>query len=407
MLPFPIATGTPDFWSEHSPLPYTALERPLLAAVVAENSAWFEELRKAAEQPWQVSFNESNVKNPIGNAGLPQNYVSPMVSRLGHRIQLHVGEGRYGEAFADIDTLRAFAARQPQHPEPMIGVTAMQVETTACVHAALAILHCKAIHPDLEVWVDCLPQAASLNQVKTYFATVIRIQALDRIQSRHRSGPYKVQFDSLSNFADTAWKRWYYQAPDWNELLRRRNELIDTICQNLFSQASWPTQESAFQTLDDAIPDTKRPAGPDAWQQQGFANPTDFVHAHSTRWVLYGGRNMIIASHRLTAAYRFVRLTLALKRWQIHHGTWPKSLQQLVDSRLTTAETITDPFSEKSFQYRLTRNGGELYCLGPNRQDDSGLTYYRQIPVQFRTGANRDVRTGRYPDDSPSISWIH
>lgn len=396
VMPSPRNYRAPNFWADHTPLPFSSLQRPIMANLVAENEEWFDELTRAANEPWSV---------PDGRVpgDLP---LSPLCARLAIRIQLRVGEGSYEEAFADIDTLRAFAARQPQYPEPMMGQTAMQVETMACVQASLAILHSDTITDDMENWVNVLPQQASLRKAQAHHGTMVRVDDLENLKRMHQLGPPKNRVNDLPTFVDTAHKRLSHDGLNWNRLLRLRNQLFDTLSKEMFRPTGWPRQKAAIDDFNKTIPDINGPNTRSGdWLRHGFDNETDFWHARHVRFRLYGARDLVIANHRLTAAYRMVRVALAMKRWQIQHSSFPETLQQLVDANLTTTERITDPFSEQPFVYQQSPLKYRVYSTGPNMLDDFGVPQYFDIPDEHRDTNNRDKRTGRYPDDTPSILW--
>jgi hypothetical protein len=91
---------------------------------------------------------------------------------------------------------------------------------------------------------------------------------------------------------------------------------------------------------------------------------------------------------------------LAINVYRIKEGRWPKSLDQV---RRTIAWKLPlDPFSGKSFVYRLEPRGQALgkprgyllYSIGPNLRDDGGVAV-AQRPWTYK-------KPEQVPDD---VTW--
>ena len=82
--------------------------------------------------------------------------------------------------------------------------------------------------------------------------------------------------------------------------------------------------------------------------------------------------------HSLTAetAYRAAHLTLALTAYQVDHGRYPESLNELVPQHL--AAVPLDPFGDGPFRYTRSSGGFVLYSIGPNGIDDGGKRAERE-----------------------------
>ena len=70
------------------------------------------------------------------------------------------------------------------------------------------------------------------------------------------------------------------------------------------------------------------------------------------------------------AALQLARLGLAAELYRQAHGQYPAKLDDL--AAFTTIPV--DPFTGKAFVYRREGAGFKLYSLGPNQQDDGGVT---------------------------------
>ena len=70
-------------------------------------------------------------------------------------------------------------------------------------------------------------------------------------------------------------------------------------------------------------------------------------------------------------AYRGMnKLAIALQLWQVNHGSYPKSLEQLTPEILESLPD--DPFGKRGFIYRKDGSSFRLYSVGFNGIDDGG-----------------------------------
>ncbi|HEY4416077.1 MAG TPA: hypothetical protein VGO57_10320 [Verrucomicrobiae bacterium] len=81
--------------------------------------------------------------------------------------------------------------------------------------------------------------------------------------------------------------------------------------------------------------------------------------------------SMVRRMIRMEAARRVVVVAIALKRYQLKHGSWPSSLSELAPEFL--ASIPFDPFDGKPLRYRPNADGTYLlYCVGDDGVDDGG-----------------------------------
>ena len=64
-------------------------------------------------------------------------------------------------------------------------------------------------------------------------------------------------------------------------------------------------------------------------------------------------------------------LLVAIKQYNIEHGTWPSNLDVIKSS--APAEIFVDPINGDSFVYKLTRENFTLYSKGENKIDEDGI----------------------------------
>lgn len=74
---------------------------------------------------------------------------------------------------------------------------------------------------------------------------------------------------------------------------------------------------------------------------------------------------------RIEAARRMVVTAIALKRFQLKHGSWPQSLSKLTPEFF--ASVPIDPYDGKSLRYHVNEDGSFLlYCVGEDGVDNGG-----------------------------------
>jgi hypothetical protein len=82
-------------------------------------------------------------------------------------------------------------------------------------------------------------------------------------------------------------------------------------------------------------------------------------------------RKVIDRTMSIEATRRIVITAIALKRYQLKHGTWPADLKSLVPEFLS--EVPRDPVDGMQLRYRTNADGTfTLYSIGSDNQDDGG-----------------------------------
>ena len=87
---------------------------------------------------------------------------------------------------------------------------------------------------------------------------------------------------------------------------------------------------------------------------------------------------------------RALRINVALRRYRLKRGRYPRRLAQLAPGLL--AKIPLDPFSGKDFIYRLRRNFWSFHSVGPDGDDDGGRggrNYEKDGDILYRTAARR------------------
>ncbi len=77
-----------------------------------------------------------------------------------------------------------------------------------------------------------------------------------------------------------------------------------------------------------------------------------------------------VANHRSRAALNCAQLALAIERYRLWQGHWPRTLDQLTPRFL--AGIPDDPFGDGPVRYRRLEDGVAVYSVGQNERDDEG-----------------------------------
>jgi len=79
------------------------------------------------------------------------------------------------------------------------------------------------------------------------------------------------------------------------------------------------------------------------------------------------------------AVLRGATVGLALERYRLATGRWPKELTELVPDYLPAVPT--DPFDGRPMRYRPLSDGVIVYSVGPDGQDDGGALNRKNVVV--------------------------
>jgi len=101
------------------------------------------------------------------------------------------------------------------------------------------------------------------------------------------------------------------------------------------------------------------------------------------RALLTGLPPMVERPARCLARLSVVRAAVAAERWRQQRGRWPDSLGQLVPELL--AEGPEDPYAGGRLGYLRTDSGVVVYSIGPDREDDRGMSL---LEVQRKAGTD-------------------
>jgi hypothetical protein len=111
----------------------------------------------------------------------------------------------------------------------------------------------------------------------------------------------------------------------------------------------------------------------------------DFSDEFDGNWMA----SVVGKNNRIEAARRVVVTAIALKRYQLKHGAWPQTLNELAPEFFSSVPI--DPYDGKPLRYHPNADGTYLlYCVGEDGVDDGG------DPTNTATGSG-----------STSLYWQH
>jgi tRNA A-37 threonylcarbamoyl transferase component Bud32 len=108
----------------------------------------------------------------------------------------------------------------------------------------------------------------------------------------------------------------------------------------------------------------------------------DRAQATSAKGLLsfFAARKVTAGCIRFQANLQSAHVALAVERYRLAHGDWPRDLAALVPAYLK--EVLSDPYDGQPLRYRRVADGVVVYSIGPDRTDNQGNL--------DRTGAGRD-----------------
>jgi len=153
------------------------------------------------------------------------------------------------------------------------------------------------------------------------------------------------------------------------------------ICRVLSWRLAWFDQDK-LQALKDwqACLDDARVAVPqgdrsrfhfDEWTLRRRRSRYDFWRLLQTYYLEPDGEMMVMQPMRAETERRMALVAIALKRYELAHGSWPDSLSELTPSLL--AEVPRDLMNGRPLRYRRNADSTfTLYSVGQNCADDGG-----------------------------------
>jgi hypothetical protein len=108
------------------------------------------------------------------------------------------------------------------------------------------------------------------------------------------------------------------------------------------------------------------------WEQPALAREWERAQKTAAKGLLSSmpARTCTDSSVRLQAEVHGALAAVAVERYRLAHGSWPRDLGALVPAYLKAIPN--DPYEGKPLRYRRVAGGVVVYSLGPDRADNKG-----------------------------------
>jgi hypothetical protein len=302
-------------------------------------------------------------------------------SALAIRAMLHLGEGRYDEAWQDLlacHRLGRLVARGGTLIESLVGIAVDGIASGGdLVYLDRAKLSAKQVLDRLRDLQRLPPMPAVADAVdldqRFLFLDCVMLVARGGLQALGRKRPPEAL--SPEEKEAMAWI-------DWDPALRSGNRWYDRIAAAMRLKdrgaraKEFAKLEQDAETLKSEV--IKAVGEHVVVRALLGMEPSPGVIGEAIGNVLFGllmpaAAKVQQAEDRTKQAHRNLCLAFALAAYQREHGSYPKTLEALAPKYL--AEVPGDLFSGKPLIYRPSEKGYLLYSVGINGQDDQGRSY--------------------------------
>lgn len=299
---------------------------------------------------------------------------------LSARAGLHLGDGRFEEAWADIvacHRLGRHVAHGATLIEHLVGVAITQIASQATYayldRAPLTAEQARAKLKELRA----LPAFPSL---ATKIGVAERMMGLDVVQMARR-GPQNLNWirgviDADREFTDDEKKA--YSKIDWTVTLQTMNKWYDRNAETV-AMADRAARQKALDASEKELADLKSLFGkPETLKK--LLEAKDAERAFGKAFGEFLMTNLAPAYNKVMQAHdralqnaRTLEVALALAAHKADTGGYPDKLDALAPKYL--AAVPGDLFSGKALVYKRTEKGYTFYSVGVNGKDDNGQTY--------------------------------
>jgi hypothetical protein len=377
----------------------------------------WEQMERAGSRPWKakeysylaawLKVNEKPLATLV-EATKRSHYFSPLVTKKGAnpptgligallpgvqkcrdfaqaltvRAMLHLGEGRYDDAWQDLLALHRLGRLMAQGGTLIEGLVGIAIENIAS-HAELAILDHKDI--DARRLKSCLRDLQKMPPMPAIADRVDlteRLILLENIVLLDRHGMQFLQrnfiAEALGNIPEAKAKEFLDKA-DWDPALRSVNGWMDRLA----AAMRVPERAAREQQLEKFDKELK--ALKDKLFEKGELAKAlaDGKTSPAIKTKLFGDalicllapslRKVQSAADRTEQIQRNLHVAFALGAYQREQGRYPKTLDALAPKYLE--KIPQDLFTGKALTYRPADKGYLLYSFGPNGKDDGGRYY--------------------------------
>jgi hypothetical protein len=375
-----------------------AKRRPWTPRQFPQLAGWL----KANQKPLALAVEASRCPgyfNPIvpprdgnGSAGLinaPLHAVAlsrDIANALTVRAMLHLGEGRFDDAWEDLLACHRLARLIGRGATLIEALVGFAIDSNAGIAdvalldgARLTSKQAKACLRDLQA-LPLLPVVADKIDLGERFVCLdivmmLNWHGLDYLD-RYSTNPPKGKSET--------WRKIVLANVDWDPALRNANRWFDRIAATLRVK-NRSAREQQINALDQDI----RAMAEKVRKKTSLKESLLDVEGSASTWgekvgdilsstFLPAFRKMQQAADRGEQAQVNLHLAFALAAYRHDHGVYPKQLSDLAPKYL--GEIPDDLYSGMPLIYRPTETGYLLYSVGPNGEDDAGRGYADDPP---------------------------
>ncbi len=339
--------------------PWTADQNPALAAWIESHASQFNLVVEASKRP---RFFE-----PVVDATLdcPEFLLTPTFNScrgLACRAALRLGQGDLAAAWADLLAVHRLSRLISARQSTLSVVFASAIHTRAVVGTLVLVRSLPVNEPLLQQMREDLQELSDLPRfIDTH--EYERCRYLKSVQMAFRNPQALSDLSQIDPIA-AQMPHWIKRrAVNWDVVLKRANEWADRW-EAIAALPLRPSRRTALQHFEKDL--AAAPSG--AWAEVGLQGSRAMADSVIQS---YGGTGFYKSDDRSSAGWIVLQTQLAVKLWQLQHGTDPAKLVDLYPDFMS--EPPIDPFTELPLKYRHVGDELRIYSVWSNDVDDGGL----------------------------------
>jgi hypothetical protein len=361
--------------------PWTAKQYPLVADWLKANTKPLALVVEGTKRPRYFS-----PLVPKGDDGLIGALVSGvqkcrgLANALVVRAMLHIGEGRYDEAWQDLLACHRLGRLIPQGATLIEELVGIAIDSIASEGDLAYLDRVKPTAQQIRDRLRDLRQLPPMPSVADKVDLGERFMFLDCVMMVARGGP-----QVLEGFAGgkrprplTARQKESLDRIDWDPALRNGNVWYDRMVAAMRLK-SRTAREKALAEVERDVRKLKARTKPEVLAQAVLGegpSPKAIGEAIGNIMIsllLPAVTRVQQAGDRTEQVHRNLEVAFALAAYRADHGRYPMKLEALAPKYLP--EIPQDMFSGKALIYRPSEKGYLLYSVGVNGQDEQGRSY--------------------------------
>ncbi len=367
--PEPDQSELVDHWQDVAQRrPWTSEVFPLLAAWLDDQQTPLAHIHAGAEQQRCYFPLVSDASDEAGAMmWLSLYYMMPMRGAgrcLSTEAMQQLGNGDRESAWQNIRVMLVMARHTSEQPSLIGNLVGIAVSDMGLFTLADVLHFGEYTEEQLARMVAEFDQIGRLEPIAEEFRGGERLFSLDMI-ARHAAGE-----QTLADFGADLPK---IPGVDPNVLLRQVNEHYDRM-EALADQPPGDERDRLakitdehFEAIDNVAKNRRR------WLAGVFSRQarSEIVADILCAMLLPAVQSVANADDRYQVRHNCARAAIALAQYRAAHGEYPERLAQLVPE--FAEQPPQDLFTGQPLKYLRTKQGYQLYSVGPNRQDNGGL----------------------------------